>query len=135
MQFNELITQLIAVELLAKDIHYICHGEAFYAKHIFVDEMNFDNEIDSIKEVCLLGRGIRPLQNLEYYEQYVEKALTLDEKDDRANFEKLQATIKEALEMINNLKELSRGEENLIGNIAERLQKYNGLLNLQVEEE
>ena len=134
-QFNNLIINLITVQLVANDIHYLCHGEAFYGKHIFVDEIKFNDEIDSIKEVCLLGRGIRPLQNVEYYKAYVlEKALTLDERNDKANFIKLQETIEKALNVIDSLKDLSRGEENLIGNIAEKLQKFKGLLNLQIED-
>ena len=83
----------------------------------------------------MLGRGIRPLQNVEYYKAYVlEKALTLDERNDKANFIKLQETIEKALKVIDSLKDLSRGEENLIGNIAEKLQKFKGLLNLQIED-
>ena len=83
----------------------------------------------------MLGRGIRPLQNVEYYKTYIlEKALTLDERNDKANFIKLQETIEKALNVIDSLKDLSRGEENLIGNIAEKLQKFKGLLNLQIED-
>ena len=72
-QFNNLIINLITVQLVANDIHYLCHGEAFYGKHIFVDEIKFNDEIDSIREVCLLGRGIRPLQNVEYYKRKQSK--------------------------------------------------------------
>ena len=134
-QFNEIIIYLIAVQLTANDIHYTCHGESFYGKHIFADEFKFNDEIDAIKEVCLLGNGIRPLQNIEYYKAYTnELALTLEEKNDKANFESLQKLILKTLRLIENLTNLTKGDENLIGNIAEKLQKLNGLLNLQIEE-
>ena len=57
--FNDLIVKLLVVQNVANDIHYLCYGEAFYAKHIFVDKIKFRKDIDKIKEICFLGNGIR----------------------------------------------------------------------------
>ena len=39
----------------------------------------------------------------------------------------------EALDLINKMDNLSKGEENLVGAIAQRLQKVKGLINLSLE--
>ena len=52
-QIDDLIVQLIVVKEFSKDIHYTCHGESFYAKHLLVDKFDFDDSSFS------LSRGIR----------------------------------------------------------------------------
>lgn len=131
---NKLIVNLIAVEAFANDIHYTCHGESFYAKHIFVDEIKFSEELDALKEVCLLGNDTRPLTNKEYFRNTIEILPQVSENDDKRNFKVLQGLIKNTLELIESFIESERtGSQNLIGGIAEKLQKFYGLLNLQVE--
>ena len=133
-EINQLIAFLVAIKGYAKNIHYSSHGYDFYGKHLFADLISdpLDGFIDSIKEVCLLGHlpeGVRPLETSEY--DAMAKALypELRIDDDAQNFVNMQNLIIQALELIDTL-ELSKGEENLIGNIAEHLQKMNGLLNL-----
>ena len=133
---NELIAYLVAIKGYAKNIHYTTHGEAFYGKHIFADLVSdpIDGYTDSIKEICLLGHlpeGERPLETSKYDEMAKGLYPPLSESDDATNFKNLQDLIILALNHIEMLKDLSKGEENLIGAIAEHLQKMNGLLNLQ----
>lgn len=140
--FNNLIVKLLVIQNIANDIHYLCHGAAFYGKHIFVDKIKFRKDIDKIKEVCLLGNEIRPLQNKEYLKMAILELPMLEEKDDKRNFEILWDKINDALVVINGnktlgivgLKDLTKGEENLIGGIAEKLQQFKGLISLQLED-
>jgi len=133
---NELIAYLTAIKGYAKNIHYTVHGDCFYSGHVFVDRIEepIAEYIDSIKEICLLGHlpeGERPLETSKYDEMAKGLYPKLSETDDEANFKNLQDLIVSALTHINTFGKLSRGEENLIGAIAEHLQKYNGLLNLK----
>ena len=134
MIFNDLIIKLLVIQNIANDIHYLCYGSAFYSKHIFVDEIKFRKEIDKIKEVCLLGSNTRPLQNKEYLKSAVDLLPELKEKDDKFNFNTLLYEIEKALDFIETMQGLKTGEANLIGGIAEKLQQFKGLLNLQIEE-
>ena len=133
---NELIAYLVAIKGFCKNIHYTTHGDAFYGKHIFADKISdpLDEYIDSIKETCLLGHlpeGERPLET-SAYDKLAEKYYPqLSETNDKENFKNIQDLIIAALNHIEILTDLSKGEENLIGAIAEHLQQMNGLLNLQ----
>lgn len=131
---NKLVVNLIVVQNFSKDIHYTCHGDSFYAKHLLADRFNFDESIDLIKECCLLGRGVRPLASKEYLKLASEILTPPKENDDRANFLTLQNYIQEALHTIEALDNLTKADENVVGGIAQFLQQYYGLINLQVEE-
>ena len=136
---NKLISYLTAIKGYSKNIHYTVHGSAFYSKHILADLISdpLDGYIDSIKEICLLGHlpeGERPLTTSEYDAMAAPLYPQTKTNDDKANLKALQDLIFDSLSYIESLEGLSRGEENLIGAIAEHLQKMNGLLNLQNEE-
>lgn len=131
-QIDNLIVNLMVIQNFSKDIHYTCHGDAFYSKHLLVDKFNFDEAIDLLKECCLLGNGERPLASKEYIEQAYLK-LMIPGKNDKANFEFLGKIIFETLEQIDDIPDLSKADENVIGGIAQDLQQYKGLINLQVE--
>lgn len=135
MEIHKLIALLIAIKGYSKNIHYTVHGDSFYGKHIFADRIEepINDFIDRLKEVCLLGKlpeGIRPLTSSEYDAMAKEYYPITKDSNDNYNFTQLQNLIQETLHLINQL-ELSKGEENLVGAIAEHLQQMNGLLNLQ----
>lgn len=133
-QINKLIILLTVVCNFSKDIHYTAHGSAFYSKHIFVDKFETAEYIDMIKEVCLLGKDLRP-QGSKYYLAEASKLLVnAYEDDDKQNFKLLQQYVKNTLDFINALTDLNKAEENLIGAIAQDLQQYYGLINLQIED-
>ena len=133
-QIDNLIVQLITIKEFSKDIHYTCHGEAFYAKHLLVDKFNWDKYIDLLKECCLLGNDERPKTSKEYLELAAENLRIPDEKEDKDNFKVLYDFINIALIGISAMQELSKADENVIGGIAQDLQQYKGLINLQIEE-
>lgn len=133
--FNKLITYLMAIQNFCKDIHYSCHGESFYSKHLFVDHIqeNLYNYIDEIKEVCFLGNDERPLPSGEYLSRATNLIPLLETKD-LQNFINLGKLIVEVLALIDNIERSTQGEANLMGAIAQDLQNNLGLLNLQVKE-
>jgi DNA-binding ferritin-like protein len=132
-QIDNLIVNLMVIQNFSKDIHYTCHGDAFYSKHLLVDKFNFDEAIDLLKECCLLGNGDRPKSSKEYMKQASEYLIIAHEDDDKENFKTLSALLFKTLGLIDNMQDLSKADENVIGGIAQDLQQYKGLINLQVE--
>ena len=133
VQIDDLIVNLMIVQEFSKDIHYTCHGEGFFAKHLLVDKFNFSDDIDLLKECCLLGNGDRPLTSKEYLGRAFNKIPAPEVKTDKENFNQLNSLLFDALKQIDNIQDLSKADENVIGGIAEKLQQYKGLVNLQVE--
>ena len=132
-QIDNLIVCLIAIKEFSKDIHYTAHGEAFYAKHLLVDKFNFDESIDLLKECCLLGNDERPLASVEYLQRAINLLVIPEENNDKKNFETLGELISRALQLIQNMQDLTKADENVVGGIAQDLQQYKGLINLQIE--
>lgn len=141
---NKLIALLIAVKGYAKNIHYKVHGEAFYGKHLFADRIAganddddeiIDGYIDLLKEVCILGHGFEPLSTEEYYNNSLELFPKTSNDNDSLNFANMLTLIIQTLDFIENLKDLSKGDENLIGAIAQDLQQNAGLLSLQIKKD
>lgn len=130
---DSLIVSLIVIKEFSKDIHYTSHGEAFYAKHLLVDKFNFDDSIDLLIECCLLGNDERPKPSKEYLNLAGGYIPEPKENDDKHNFEVLSGIIEGTLNQISMMQNLSKADENVIGGIAQDLQQYKGLINLQVE--
>lgn len=141
-KINKLICYLIAIQQYAKDIHYTVHGDAFYGKHLFADRIANAEEdvdvmtiyIDKLKEVCILGHDFHTLTSSDYLEGARVLLPEVAEKNDRQNFLNIYQLLKNCLTFIDELEGLKRGDENLIGAIAQDLQNNYGLLNLQIEE-
>jgi len=116
----------MAIENYAKDIHYNCSGQAFYGKHLFADRIaeNMNKFIDQLKEVCLLGHNIKPLRSSEYLRQASELI------PDDADFNSIRSLLIDTLVNISSIVNISRGDENLIGAIAQDIQNNVGLLNI-----
>ena len=55
-------------------------------------------------------------------------------KDDIENFNLLDSIVLTAMMNINLMQDLSKADENVIGGIAQDLQQYKGLINLQIED-
>lgn len=132
-KINDVIALLLVIQNYSKDIHYNCKGEAFYSKHLLCDRISeeINNYIDNIKEVFFLAIGEVPLSSKEYLKLAIDKIPNIS-NDDKDNFVELAQIISKTLQIIQDLNNLSIGEENLIGNIAENLQTSLGLLIRQV---
>lgn len=130
-KINSLIAALLAIANYAKDIHYNCGGKNFYGNHLFADRIqeNLAEFIDQLKEICLLGHSLKPLRSSEYLSQ--ASGLIPSE----INFSQMKTLILNALALIESISDISKGDENLIGNIAQDLQfnpimkKYDKVLN------
>lgn len=134
-KFNKLICYLLALANFAKDIHYSCHGESFYGKHLFADRIreNLYDYIDQIKEICILGNDEEPLPSGEYLSR-ATSLIPQKSADDLENFHSMKALMLNTLTHIEGIDGMTRGEENLIGNIAQDIQNNLGLVNQQVKD-
>lgn len=123
---DNLIIRLTAIENYAKDIHYNCYGDDFYGKHLFADRIgdNLADYIDQLKEVCLLGHSFKTLPSKDY----LQGATNII--PDNISFDVMRTLIVDTLEAIENIKGISKGDENLIGAIAQDLQNNLGLINI-----
>ena len=133
---NKLICALIALQNFCKDIHYNSKGDAFYSKHLLVDRVqeNIGEYIDRIKEVFFLAADKEPLQSGEYLKKSSELIPDIAEND-RESFERLKDLLIKTMKQTEKLSKLTKGEENLIGAVAEDLQNSLGLVNRQVKDE
>lgn len=124
--FDNLIVHLLAIANYAKDIHYNCSGPDFYGDHLFADRFIGDiyEYIDQIKEICLLGHNFKPLHSSEYLAQASEIIPV------GADFKSMRALMIDTLVIMENTREISKGDENLIGAIAQNIQNNAGLINI-----
>lgn len=134
-KINLLIEYLIAIQNYSKDIHYNCKGESFYSKHLLADRIqdNLYDYIDQIKEVCFLAANKEPLPSGEYLSRATSLIPEITD-DDKENFKLMENLLTVALESIEKTKDLTKGEENLIGAIAQDLQTSLGLVNQQIKD-
>lgn len=134
-KINKLICYLLAIANYAKDIHYTCHGEAFYAKHLLADRIydGLYDFIDLLKETCLLGNEIEPLPSGEYLSRATSLIKPITDND-KTNFDNMKDLLVDALAIMDEMKDMTRAESSLIDNISQDLQQKVGLVNLQVEE-
>ncbi len=125
-KIDNLIIYLVAIDNYAKDIHYNCSGPNFYGDHLFADRFtdNMSDYIDQLKEICLLGHNIKPLRSSEYLRRASEII------PDDADFDSMRSLMIDTLAHIESIVNISKGDENLIGAIAQDVQNNVGLLNI-----
>ena len=130
-QINNLIIHLMAICHYAKDIHYNCKGDDFYGKHLFADRIceNLDEYIDQLKEICLLGHRQRPLDSSKYL---LDAATLIPSK--KADFKAMKDLLLDTLVIIEEITGIAKGDENLLGTIAQDLQNNVGLINIMFGE-
>ena len=126
VQIDNLIIYLLAIANYAKDIHYNCTGPNFYGDHLFADRFtdNLYDYIDQLKEICLLGHGKKPLHSGEYLRRAADLLPV------NVSFSDMRVLMLNCLQDIENIDSLSKGDENLIGAIAQDIQNNVGLLNI-----
>mgnify|MGYP003295702067 CR=1 FL=1 len=133
---NSIIKQIIAIREFAKDIHYTCHGDSFYAKHLLADRVYNDLEpyIDQLKESCLLGEQQKPLASLIYLQGAIDLLIKPNLTSDLTNFAYLKTLIHNCWKVIEEGKgQSSLGREDLLGSISNTLQTLEGLIELQMQ--
>lgn len=127
-KIDNLIVYLMAIDNYAKDMHYNCEGPNFYGDHLFADRFTDDMSeyIDQLKEICLLGHGFKPLHSSEYLR------IAADIVPDGADFRSMRVLMIDTLAHIEEIINISKGDENLIGAIAQDVQNNVGLLNIML---
>lgn len=127
-KINDLIVILLAIANYAKDIHYNCSGPNFYGDHLLADRIqeNLYEYIDQLKEVCLLGHDIKPLHSSIYLARAAQMV------PQGADFESMRTLMINTLIVIEEVNNLSKGDENLIGAIAQDIQNNMGLLSIML---
>lgn len=125
-KIDNLIVLLLAITNYAKDIHYNCSGPNFYSDHLFADRFIGDiyEYIDQLKEICLLGHNYKPLHSSEYLRRTSETVPA------GADFKAMRTLMVDTLVIIESIRDISRGDENLIGTIAQDVQNNIGLINI-----
>lgn len=136
---NKLICYLLAIANFAKDIHYTCHGDVFYGKHLLADRIynGLYDYIDQLKEICLLGNDILPLPSGEYLARAMNLLPAVDTSD-KKNFQSMQKLLIDCLVLTQEMltdNNTPRAEISLVDGIAQDLQQKLGLVNLQVKDD
>ncbi len=132
----ELLGRLYAIKFSCSDIHYKVKGESFYGQHIFADMLrdDLDSFIDSINEVCFLGSNEETPLSIDVIRES-EKYICPNQQTSYDWFCRLADLIFETLRHIESLMSTaSVGEANLLGNIAENLQKKYGLIGREISQ-
>ena len=125
---DNLIIHLLAISNYAKDIHYNCSGANFYGNHLFADRIqeNLAEYIDQLKEICLLGHNLKPLDSRIYLSEAAQIIPT------GADFGNIRAIMIDTLKITEQIKDVSKGDENLLGAIAQDIQNNIGLINIML---
>jgi DNA-binding ferritin-like protein len=133
-KINQLIAYLVAIQNFCKDIHYTCHGEAFFAKHLLADRVydGIDDFLDELKETALLGSDDRPLPSPQYLKMAIPLIPDVELDDDLENYKKLSDLLADTLRLLDGIETNNRGVNNLCDNITGHLQNNYGLINLQI---
>lgn len=132
----EIVALIETMSNYAYDIHYTTHGKRFYPNHLFSERIGDVEETydfkDEIYETVWLGRGQEAPLSEDLTKRVAE--LTPEVSDDtQINFKRLRELIISALVEIEDLRELTVGEQDIFGRLASWLQRNNGLLWKQLE--
>ena len=130
-KFNELIVLVQAFQNACKDFHYFCHS---YALHLLADAINDDDFydiLDSIKENVFIAEGKDPLKAKEYAQKVAEKTPEL-KGTDKENLGNLLALVTEIKFLVNGIKTEERAWNVILDNIADKMAHAKTLLNIEM---
>jgi len=126
----DLIVILEAIRQVSKDWHYNSKGMTFYGNHLFADRIGEPcaDFIDSLKEVCFMGNE-KPVPTSKEINDDLSDHLP-STKDESSLIAELNTLLTIGIYTIEDRPKeaLKQGETNLLGSIAEHLQRSKGLL-------
>lgn len=135
---KDLLSKLVAITFYSKTVHYNCSGANAYSDHLLADKIidDLDSFRDDINEVCFLGEEEPAPLSKEVLSGAME--IIPDESGDiNSMFKSLDMLIVNTIDYIQSLmcegNDLSEGEKNLLGGIAQDLQFKHGLLYLRLK--
>lgn len=120
---NDLIIHLVAIKGYAKDVHY---NSKSYGDHLLADRIQkpIDDFMDDLKENSLLGRG-QKVKESRYYN------IKGGEITPKFNYwSGMQDILIKTLRLCEDIQNMSIGDENLVGEIAQHLQTMYGLVTM-----
>lgn len=132
----DIIYQLVAIQIFAKDAHYNFKGVNFKPLHEWMDEIGdpIADFVDEIKESVILRKGKEvPRGTVINHEAafFVPSEIGADAKETLSS---MHALLSMAHQTINNTPTPNMGDGDLLGRIDAHLQKHIGLLNLALGE-
>lgn len=134
------MARLLAIYHYAKDIHYSAKGESFYGIHLMMDRIadGIHEQIDSINEVCYLGKGHVAPSSKDIMKKAYENMPEMW-SGNMENLEELRdligGTIENIIEMIQNGSDnMTSPEASLLDEIAQSLMLKKGLLTRSLKE-
>ena len=129
----EVLCFLLAIQRQAKEIHYHAKGDAFWGDHLLADRIyeDLDGLIDEIQENYYLGREEEAPSQRELLLNAANDVK--DSSDDiKKDFEYLDILIAQCIAQIESIaeddKNLTAGDNDLLGRICSDLQKKHGFL-------
>lgn len=73
---NEVLSMIVAVQILCDDLHYRAKGNCFYALHLLADRVKagLDQDLDALREAYYLGeKTVEPPCTCEIYRIAISK--------------------------------------------------------------
>lgn len=124
---NEILAYIVAIQILADDLHYESKGPAFYSLHLLADRVKegLNEDIDALKESFYLGelRAIPPKTDETYAEANalvynIRQSIKIDGTISSDNV--IGHRLKNALNLLTHkIEDLKNREENLMsGTVA-----------------
>ena len=124
---KELLGQVLALELMAKEVHYSYRGADFFGVHKLMDEVfsGLSDFRDEISETVFMGQGARVPTAIE----------VIDEASEFITVDVSMRSIVDLLDVIlNKLSDgnIRVGEEKVLDDISAHCRKYRGLILAQM---
>lgn len=130
---EQVISYLIAIERIAKGIHYETFGDKFYSDHLLADRIvdGLSDFVDEIFENWFMGKGDDVPQQNDVLRVATSLIPTI-EGDLETDFDLLDRAIIQCLSLLEveakTNDELTVGDSDLLGRIGSDLQKKHGFV-------
>lgn len=128
----DIIYQLVAIQIFAKDAHYNFRGVDFKDLHDWMDEIGdpISDFVDEMKESMILRKGKTVPRGTAINHEAAFFVPSAIGDDNRQILSGMQALIAMTHQSINGIDWDTQGDGDLMGRIDSHLQKHLGLLNL-----
>lgn len=124
---------LLAIQRQAKEIHYHAKGDYFWSDHLLADRIydGLDDLMDEVQENYYLGKEEEAPSQKDLLIEASEE-VNDDSGDIKMDFEHLDSLIMSCIAKIESItkdnKNLTAGDNDLLGRICSDLQKKHGFL-------
>ena len=124
---KEILGQLLALELMSKEVHYSYRGADFFSVHKLMDEVfeGLSDFRDEVSETVFMGKGLPVPTAIEVI-------------DDASEFIAVNVSMRSIVDLLDVIlkkvsdSEISVGEEKVFDDISAHCRKYRGLILAQM---